>query len=45
MDAVFFSSYKMLKTPQVTTSFGPVTLLCGLKCGPCLFYLKNEESV
>ena len=39
MDVVFFSLYRKLKTWPAATSllFGPVTLLCGLKCRWFLF--------
>lgn len=42
-----FSSYKLLKTLPVTMLllFGPVTLLCGLKCKTFLFHLLSEGSV
>ena len=40
------SQGKTLKTLSVTTQlFGPITLLCVLKCGTFLFYLLNEGSV
>ena len=44
---VFFSSYKSPKTLTITTFvlFGPVMLLCRLKCGIFLLYLMSEGSV
>ena len=47
MDAVLSSSYQMLNTLPANTLllFGPVMLLCGLKCGTFAFYSMTEGSV
>lgn len=47
IDVKMFSLHKLPKTLPGTTLllFGPVTLLCRLKCGTLLFYLTSEQSV